>query len=142
MNAKMGRKAKTVFIFAISMGKIFLKNIRLYAFHGCMDEEEKIGSDYVVNVVVHTNLKKSSSTDALGDTVDYVSLHSIVKEEMGIRAKLLEKVADRIIKRIFKEHLEVSMARVKVAKQNPPIGGNVEEVAVELELERSGVKFD
>lgn len=138
----MGRKAKTVFIFAISMGKIFLKNIRLYAFHGCMDEEEKIGSDYVVNVVVHTNLEKSSSTDALGDTVDYVSLHSIVKEEMGIRAKLLEKVADRIIKRIFKEHLEVSMARVKVAKQNPPIGGNVEEVAVELELERSGVKFD
>jgi hypothetical protein len=29
-----------------------------------------------------------------------------------------------------------------VAKQNPPIGGNVEGVAVELELERSGVKFD
>lgn len=138
----MGRKAKTVFIFAISMGKIFLKNIRLYAFHGCMDEEEKIGSDYVVNVVVHINLEKSSNTDALGDTVDYVSLNAIVKEEMGIRAKLLEKVADRIIKRIFKEHLEVSMARVKVAKQNPPIGGNVEEVAVELELERSGVKFD
>ena len=138
----MGRKAKTVFIFAISMGKILLKNIRLYAFHGCMDEEEKIGSDYVVNVVVHTNLEKSSSTDALGDTVDYVSLHAIVKEEMGIRAKLLEMVADRIIKRIFKEHLEVSMARVKVAKRNPPIGGNVEEVAVELELERSGVKFD
>ena len=142
MNAKMGRKAKPVFIFAISMGKIFLKKFRLYAFPGCMDEEEKIGSDYVVNVVVHTNLEKSSNTDALGDTVDYVSLNAIVKEEMSIRAKLLEKVADRIIKRIFKEHLEVSMARVKVAKQNPPIGGNVEEVAVELELERSGVKFD
>ena len=138
----MGRKVKTVFIFAFSMGKIFLKNIRLYAFHGCMDEEEKIGSDYVVNVVVHTNLEKSSNTDALEDTVDYVSLHAIVKEEMGVRSKLLEKVADRIIKRIFKEHLEVSIARVNVAKQNPPIGGNVEEVAVELELERSGVKFD
>ena len=138
----MRRKVKTVFIFAFSMGKIFLKNIRLYAFHGCMDEEEKIGSDYVVNVVVHTNLEKSSNTDALEDTVDYVSLHAIVKEEMGVRSKLLEKVADRIIKRIFKEHLEVSIARVNVAKQNPPIGGNVEEVAVELELERSGVKFD
>lgn len=138
----MRRKVKTVFIFAFSMGKIFLKNIRLYAFHGCMDEEEKIGSDYVVNVVVHTNLEKSSNSDALEDTVDYVSLHAIVKEEMGVRSKLLEKVADRIIKRIFKEHLEVSIARVNVAKQNPPIGGNVEEVAVELELERSGVKFD
>ena len=27
------------------MGKIYLKDIRVYAFHGCMDEEEKIGSD-------------------------------------------------------------------------------------------------
>ena len=25
------------------MGKIYLKNIRLYAYHGCMDEEKKIG---------------------------------------------------------------------------------------------------
>jgi len=119
------------------MGKIFLKNIRLYAYHGCLDEEEKIGSDYVVNVVVHTELEKSSFSDELSDTVDYVSLHAIVKEEMAVRAKLLEKVADRIIKRIFREHDEVSRARVKVAKQNPPIGGNVEEVAVALDLERS-----
>ena len=39
------------------MGKIYLKNIRLYAFHGCMEEEEKIGSDYIVNVVVERNLQ-------------------------------------------------------------------------------------
>ena len=124
------------------MGKIFLKNIRLYAYHGCLDEEEKIGSDYVVNVVIHTELEKSSFSDELSDTVDYVSLHAIVKEEMAVRAKLLEKVADRIIKRIFREHEEVSRARVKVAKQNPPIGGNVEEVAVALELERSAIQFN
>jgi len=124
------------------MGKIFLKNIRLYAYHGCLDEEEKIGSDYVVNVVVHTELEKSSFSDELSDTVDYVSLHAIVKEEMAVRAKLLEKVADRIIKRIFREHEEVSRARVKVAKQNPPIGGNVEEVAVAIELERSAIQFN
>jgi len=124
------------------MGKIFLKNIRLYAYHGCLDEEEKIGSDYVVNVVVHTELEKSSFSDELSDTVDYVSLHAIVKEEMAVRAKLLEKVADRIIKRIFREHDEVSRARVKVAKQNPPIGGNVEEVAVALDLERSAIQFN
>ena len=71
------------------MGKIYLKNIRLYAFHGCMDEEEKIGSDYVVNVVVDTNLDQSSKSDQLKDTVDYVALHSIVKSEMEQRAKLL-----------------------------------------------------
>lgn len=138
----MERKVKTVFIFAIKMGRIYLKNIRLYAFHGCMDEEEKIGSDYVVNVFVDTDLSRSSLSDDLKDTVDYVALHAIVKKEMSIRAKLLEKVADRILKRILKEHPEVVLVNVKVAKKNPPIGGNVEEVAVERELNRSSAEFD
>jgi dihydroneopterin aldolase len=124
------------------MGRIYLKNIRLYAYHGCMDEEEKIGSDYVVNLSVDVDLGTSSETDNLKDTVDYVALHSIVKEEMSIRAKLLEKVADRILKRVLKEHIEVRLVHVKVAKRNPPIGGNVEEVAVERELHRSSVDFD
>ena len=124
------------------MGKIYLKNIRLYAFHGCMDEEEKIGSDYIVNVVVKTNLDKSSKSDQLKDTVDYVALHAIVKEEMQQRAKLLEHVADRILNRIIEEHPSVQKAKVKVSKRNQPIGGNVEEVAVKRELLRSALKFD
>lgn len=133
---------KTVFIFAIVMGKIYLKNIRLYAYHGCMDEEEKIGSDYVVNIVVDTNLDQSSKTDNLKDTVDYVALHAIVKTEMQQRAKLLEHVADRILKRIITEYPTVTKAKVKVAKKNPPVGGNVEEVAVKRELKRSAFGLD
>ena len=123
------------------MGKIYLKNIRLYAFHGCMDEEEKIGSDYVVNLVIDADLNLSSQSDNLKDTVDYVSLHRIVKEEMSIRSKLLEKVADRILKRILEDHRQVVLVKVKVAKINPPIGGNVDEVAVERELDRSSIDF-
>jgi len=124
------------------MGKIYLKNIRLYAYHGCMDEEKKIGSDYVVNIVVDTDINLSSKTDSLKDTVDYVALHTIVKTEMKQRAKLLEHVADRIIKRILVEFPEVTKAKVKVAKKNPPIGGNVEEVAVKREMKRSALNLD
>ena len=93
------------------MGKIYLKNIRLYAFHGCMEEEEKIGSDYIVNVVVETDLKKSSKTDSLEDTVDYVALYEIIKTEMMQRAKLLENVVDRILNRILKEHTQYKKQR-------------------------------
>ena len=123
------------------MGKIYLKNIRLYAFHGCMDEEEKIGSDYVVNLEINTDLNLSSQSDNLKDTVDYVSLHAIVKEEMSIRSKLLEKVADRILKKILNDHRQVILVKVKVSKINPPIGGNVDEVAIERELGRSSIDF-
>ena len=118
------------------MGTIKVNNIKLYAYHGCLDEEAKIGSEYRVDVAVKTDLKKSAKTDALEDTVDYVHLNHIVKQEMAIRSKLLEEVVQRILNRIFKELSMVKKAKVSVAKVNPPIGGNVEEVVVILTKKR------
>ena len=40
------------------------------------------------------------------------------------------------------KHKSVSHVKVKVAKINPPISGNVKEVAVEIELNRSSLGFD
>jgi len=114
------------------MGKIQVNNIKLYAYHGCLEEEAKIGSWYRVDVEVKANLKRSAKTDNLEDTVDYVHLNHIVKEEMAIRSKLLEEVAQRILNRFFKEIKMLKKATVSVAKINPPIGGNVEEVVIIL----------
>ena len=119
------------------MGIIKLKNIRTYSYHGCLIEEGKIGSDYTTNLEVKTDLRKSSISDDLKDTVDYVLLNRIVVEEMAIRSDLLEHVAHRIITRIFEEIPEVSRIIVAVSKLNPPIGGDVEAVTIEMEEYRS-----
>ncbi len=118
------------------MGVIQVNNIKLYAYHGCLEEEATIGSEYRVDVSVKANLKKSSITDELIDTVDYVHLNHIVKQEMAVRSKLLEEVVKRILNRIFKELSMVEKAKASVAKLNPPIGGNVEEVVVILSKKR------
>ena len=112
------------------MGKVILKDIRIYAFHGCMEEEELIGSDYIVNLEVETDMHQPANSDLLKDAVDYVHLNTIVKEEMLIRSRLLEHIAQRIIDRILKQFPMVKNVEVKVAKQNPPIGGDVKEVCV------------
>ena len=112
------------------MGKIILKDIKVYAFHGCMEEEELIGSDYIVNLEVETDMRQPSNSDLLEDAVDYVLLNAIVKEEMLIRSRLLEHIAQRIIDKILKQFPMVKNVEVKVAKQNPPIGGDVKEVCV------------
>ncbi|CAM1361532.1 dihydroneopterin aldolase [Tenacibaculum xiamenense] len=114
------------------MGIIQVNNIRLFTNHGCLEEEAKIGSEYKVDLEVKADLTKSAESDVLADTVDYVHLNNIVKEEMAVRSKLLEHVAKRILDRIFKELSLVEEAEVKVAKINPPIGGNVEEVVIVL----------
>jgi dihydroneopterin aldolase len=118
------------------MGIIKVENIRVYAYHGCLKEETKIGSDYRVDVKVKADLQKSVTTDDLNDTVDYVLLNKIVVEEMAIPSALLEHVAKRILDRIFTEDKLVTLATVAVSKINPPIGGDVEMVTIELNQKR------
>lgn len=112
------------------VGVIKLKNIRVFSYHGCLDEEGKIGSEYRVDLKIKGDLSRSAKTDDLSDTIDYVHLNKIVKEEMAIRSKLLETVAERILVRIMDELLKVQKAKVAVSKINPPIGGNVAMVTV------------
>ena len=57
------------------MGTIKLQNIRTFSFHGCLVEESKIGSNYSVDLEIKTDLRKSSLSDDLKDTVDYVLLN-------------------------------------------------------------------
>ena len=118
------------------MGTIKVENIRVYAYHGCLKEESKIGSDYRVDLEVKANLKKSSVSDDLKDTVDYVLLNKIVKEEMAIASKLLETVAQRILKRVLSESDMVQKATISVSKLNPPIGGDVEMVTIKMTEKR------
>lgn len=120
----------------MSKGTIQVNNIKVYTNHGCLVEEEKIGSEYRVDIEVKANLSKSAQTDKLADTVDYVHLNKIAKEEMAIRSELLEHVAQRMLDRVFNEIELVDYAKVSVAKINPPIGGNVQEVVIILEDER------
>lgn len=119
------------------MGIIKLTNIRVHAHHGCLAEESIIGSEYRVDISLRTNLKKASISDNLVDTVDYVHINHIVKEEMNIPSKLLEHVAKRIIDCVFSELEAVEKMKVSVSKINPPIGGDVEMVTVILRSKRS-----
>ena len=112
------------------MDEIVLEDIKIYAFHGCMKEETSIGSDYIINLNVKADLKDAAISDQIKDTVNYVDLLKIVNEEMAINSKLLEHVAERIVSRILRTMKMVNNVQVKVAKQNPPINGNISAVTI------------
>lgn len=118
------------------MGIVKVENIRVFAYHGCLSEEKKIGSDYSVDLEVKADLQPSAKSDRLSDTVDYVLLNKITKEEMLRPTHLLETVARRILDRIFNEVPMVEKATVWVSKLNPPIGGDVEKVTIKMTEKR------
>ena len=118
------------------MGKIKLKDIKIYAYHGCLREENLIGGEYLVNLSVFSNLKKSSVSDELKDTIDYVSLLNIVKKEMLSPSKLLENVVKRVVDKIFLVFPKINKVSLEVSKLNPPINGNVFSVSVKNKVKR------
>lgn len=118
------------------MGKIQLNNIKIRAYHGCLKEERLIGSNYCIDLEVTADLTQPSRSDELSETVDYVVLNQIIREEMAVRSVLLEHVAQRIIDRIFDEASKVTAIKIKIAKTTPPLKGDIESVAVILKTER------
>ena len=110
------------------MTKILVEGIKLYAYHGCLKEESKIGGNYIVDVRIEADLSKPEKTDNLKDTIDYVTVYEIVKKEMSIPSHLIEHVAKRIIDKLKKKFSHLESIEVKITKLNPPINGDVEKV--------------
>ena len=119
------------------MIEVCLKNIRCYSFHGCLKEEKVIGSEYLVSLWVRGGFSKSTHTDNLKDTADYVLLNKIVLEEMAIRSRLLESVAHRIISRVLHEDGRVNQATASISKLSPPVGGDIERASVKISKKRA-----
>lgn len=112
---------------------IEVNGIKVYAFHGCLEEEAKIGGHYRVDVRVTTDFTQAAKEDDLSKTICYVDINTIVKEEMAIRSKLIEHVGKRIFERILKEIQNVHSLKVSIVKINPPINGDVENCTIIIE---------
>ena len=111
------------------MGAILVNKIKLYAFHGCLEEEAKIGGEYIVDIKIETDFTRAEIDDELNHTVDYCEVYNIVKFEMAIRSKLIEHVARRIADQVFIISDKIEEVEVKVTKENPPVNGNVGSVS-------------
>jgi dihydroneopterin aldolase len=53
-----------------------------------------------------------------------------VKEEMATPSNLLEHVAGRIVQRLKQTFPAIDKVEIRLAKNNPPVSGEIEEAAV------------
>lgn len=112
--------------------QIELKEMKFYAYHGVMEQEQKVGNHFVVNLLLTAPLEKAVAYDRLEDTINYATVYELVKQEMSIPSRLIEHAAGRILlalKNYFPQLLEVEL---KLSKLNPPFGGDVYSASVIL----------
>lgn len=114
--------------------KIYLRNVRFYAFHGVLPQEGIVGNDYLVNLVLDYDFSSAMKTDDLQGTLNYAEVYQKVREEMAVPSKLLEHVAGRIAHRLFSDFPEIQKLQLSITKVNPPMGADSDGAGVEVVL--------
>ncbi|MFP3833207.1 dihydroneopterin aldolase [Chryseobacterium sp. SIMBA_028] len=115
------------------MSKIYLEDVKIYAYHGVLSEENIIGTYYILNAELHTDLWKAAESDNLNDTISYADLNDIIHHEMKIKSQLLEHVAGRIILAVHGRFPQIDYIKLKITKTAPPMQGEMKGASIELE---------
>jgi len=115
------------------MGLIEIEGMEFYAFHGHYKEEQIVGSKFLVDLTIETDMEKPAETDNLRDAVNYQQAYGIIKTQMEQKSHLLENIASRILDALYSEMSGIKKARVRVSKMNPPVGGKANSVSVIVE---------
>ena len=115
---------------------IELKDIRLYAFHGVLEQERHVGGEYSVSLRAHYNIAQAMISDNVDDKLNYAHLLDIIKKEMNVPSNLLEHVAGRIVVAIDKTFPLVTSIDLTLTKLNPPMGADCEGAGVEVHWKR------
>ncbi len=113
--------------------KIFIKDLKIHAYHGVLPEENIIGTYYLINVEVIVDIWKATESDNIEDSVSYAEINDIIQAEMKIKSKLLEHVAGRIINAIHDRFPQISNIKISILKTNPPMKGECTGAGVEFE---------
>lgn len=113
--------------------KIILENLKIHAYHGVLPEEKIIGTYFIINAEFQADLWKAAETDDLEDTINYAEINEVLHEEMKVPSQLLEHVIGRIFRRLGNDFPQLTYAKIRLTKTNPPMQGEMHGVSVEME---------
>lgn len=100
---------------------IAIRELKIWGYHGCLSEERKVGTEYVVDLYYTIDTTKCEESDSLADTVNYVEIHDIIKEIFKEPVNLIEHLGRKILNRIAATFPQIITARLVIKKKNPPI---------------------
>lgn len=106
-----------------------LTGLRFFAYHGVHPEEAVLGNEFEVEALISQDAPDRPIT-AIEDTINYVAVYNLLKEEMDIRQPLLETCVMRMADRLFEAFPRIGKVTISLRKLAPPIEGFVGKVGV------------
>ncbi len=102
-----------------------------------MTEEQSVGGKFEADVDVYTNFQKAAAKDSLKQTVDYDKVYKFMYQ-LALEQKhyLIETLATKIADELLKKFILIERVVIRIRKNNPPLGGVVDCVEVEVDKSR------
>jgi len=119
-------------------GRIHLKNMTFYGYHGHLAEENALGQRFLIDLTLSLDMAEAASTDNLHATVDYVKVFALCRDVVEKdRVKLLETLARDIMDRILENFARVTGVEIVIKKPSVPMAGVLDYVAIETSKARA-----
>jgi dihydroneopterin aldolase len=115
------------------MATIALEGMRFYGYHGVYKEERILGTEYVIDVYLTTDVARAAISDKIDETVNYETVYLVCEAAMRKSSRLIENLAERITLNLKYQFRSIREMKVRVRKMHPPLGGEVESAYVEVE---------
>jgi dihydroneopterin aldolase len=115
---------------------IELTGLRFFAYHGLYEEEQRLGADFEMDVVVGYRVHRVPPR-SITETLDYVSLYQLVQQQMALREDLLETIVCNTALAILHQFAVVEEVDVVLKKLQPPIADFRGTVAVRYHTKRT-----
>ena len=122
------------------MGKLTLKNLVFYGYHGVQDYEKELGGRFEVDILVSYPFRRAAADDTLPRAVDYQKVYEVVKTMVTTQKyHLIETLADHLADAIT-EQFDVDEVQVIIRKTKVPIDAVLDYVQAEVTRKGKGLK--
>lgn len=114
------------------MGKLTLKNLVFYGYHGVQEYEKELGGRFEVDIVISYPFRRAATGDHLPRAVDYQKVYEVVKAMVTThKYHLIETLADHVADAIL-DQFEVDEVQVIIRKTKVPIDAVLDYVQAEV----------
>ena len=86
-----------------------------------------------VDVEITADLGDVAAGDSVEKAVNYLSVYEVVRQQMAVTQRTIERVAMNIIEALYDRFPAIRHVKCTVAKLAPPLGGKLRSVRVILE---------
>jgi dihydroneopterin aldolase len=120
----------------MTLDRIELRGLQVFARHGVLDSERRNGQEFVIDAVLWLDTRPAAGSDDLSKTVDYGALaNRLVRLAEDPPVRLIETLAERLAADCLSESL-VAEVEITVHKPQAPIAHPFSDVTVVIRRAR------